>query len=287
MVPKPIVHWASKKYVAGERLEDAVQMVRTLNGSGATATMDLLGEFVTERAQAVDCTKVCGQILDAIAQNRLRSGLSVKLTSLGLDVEDEFCYANVRSLMMKAREQGLFVRIDMENSPYTTRTLAMYRRLREEGFDNTGVVIQAYMRRSEQDLRDLAPLRAPVRLCKGIYREDAVIAFKGREEIRENYKRLLVQLFESGMQPAIATHDDPLIDFARDYIAKNGIAKDRYEFQMLLGVRESKRDELIREGHNVRIYVPFGDQWYNYSLRRLKENPDMAGHIMKAFFLRE
>ncbi|MCM2278842.1 MAG: proline dehydrogenase family protein [Oligoflexia bacterium] len=287
IVPKPVVHWAAKKYVAGATLEDAVQAVRALNDAGATATMDLLGEFVTKRQQAEHCTQVSDQILDAIARNGLRSGLSVKLTSLGFDIDDAFCFENVRALIVKAKALNLFVRLDMENSPYTTRTLDLYRKLRAQGHDNTGVVIQAYMRRSEQDLRDLAPLQASVRLCKGIYREDASIAFKDREEIRENYKRLLAQLFESGMHAAIATHDDPLIDFARDYITRNGIAKDRYEFQMLLGVRENKRDELVREGHKVRVYVPFGNDWYNYSIRRLKENPEVAGHIMKAFLLRE
>ncbi|OFZ41339.1 MAG: hypothetical protein A2070_08935 [Bdellovibrionales bacterium GWC1_52_8] len=146
-------------------------------------------------------------------------------------------------------------------------------------------MIQAYMKRSSDDIDALAPFKTPIRLCKGIYREAASIAFQGREEVQNNYKKLLVQLFENNMHAAIATHDDVLLDFARDYIRKNSISKDRYEFQMLLGVRENKRDELVKEGHRVRIYVPFGKDWYGYSLRRLKENPEMAGTIMKAFIV--
>ncbi|OFZ19604.1 MAG: hypothetical protein A2X94_17335 [Bdellovibrionales bacterium GWB1_55_8] len=283
MVPKSVVHFAAKKYVAGDTLEDAVRLVRSLNEKLITGTMDFLGEFVTDRKQAEFAAHMGHEILEAIHAHKLRSGLSVKLTCLGLDIDDEFCYENLRSLVFKAKELDLFVRVDMENSPYTTRTLALYRRILEEGFDNTGVVLQAYMRRSEQDIKSLAGLKAPVRLCKGIYREDPAIAFKDREEIRENYKRLLTLLFENGMHAAIATHDDPLLDFAREYIAKNSISKDRYEFQMLLGVRENKRDELVREGHKLRTYVPFGSDWYGYSIRRLKENPEVAGHIMKAF----
>ena len=283
-VPKPIVRWASKPYVAGELIDDAANMVRQLNAQGVVATIDCLGEFVTQRSQAVEATQMSHSILEAIQKSSLKSGLSVKLTSLGLDIDDEFCYANVRSLVERAREIDRFVRIDMENSPYTTRTLNLYRRLKNEKLDNLGVVIQAYMRRSEDDIRSLTPFKTPVRLCKGIYREDESIAFKGRTEVQENFKKLLVILFESGMHAAIATHDDVLLDFAREHIAKHSIDKSRYEFQMLLGVREQKRAEIVREGHRVRVYVPFGKDWYGYSLRRLKENPEVAGHIIRAFF---
>ncbi len=282
-IPKKVVQWASKKYVAGETLDDAVKIVKALNEKGIFATVDVLGEFVSDRAQALSSTQESSFVLDAINQKDLQSGISVKLTSLGLDIDDEFCFENLKSLVTKAKKFNRFLRIDMENSPYTTRTLNLYKRLREEKIDNTGVVIQAYMRRSADDIRSFAPLNVPVRLCKGIYREDPSIAFKDRVEIQENYKKLLVMLFENNMHAAIATHDDVLIDFAREYIAKNTISKDRYEFQMLLGVRENTRDELVKEGHRVRIYVPFGKDWYGYSIRRLKENPEMAVAIAKAF----
>jgi len=286
-VPKKLVQWAAKKYVAGETLDDAVNTVLNLTSKNICATVDVLGEFVCDRQQAAAAAKMSSQVLDVIGAKGLRSGISVKLTSLGLDIDDEFCYSNLKALVQQARECKRFLRIDMENSPYTTRTLNQYKRLREENFENIGTVIQAYMKRSAQDIQELAPYKSPVRLCKGIYREAPSIAYQGKKEVQENYKKLLVQLFENDMHAAIATHDDVLLDFARDTIRKNNIAKDRYEFQMLLGVRESKRDELVREGHRVRIYVPFGKDWYGYSLRRLKENPEMAGTIMKAFLTGE
>ena len=286
-VPKSIVHVVAKRYVAGANLEDAVRTVQQLNKERIFCTMDVLGEFVDQREPAEEATAMASRMIDQVAKHDLKSGISVKLTSLGLDVENEFCYSNLKGLVEKARAAKRFLRIDMENSPYTDRTLDMYRRLRADGFSNVGVVIQAYMRRSVSDIASLAPLKTSVRLCKGIYNEDASIAYKGREEIRDNYKQLLVSLFESGMHPAIATHDDVLIDFARDYIAKNKIDKERYEFQMLLGVRENKRDELVAEGHRMRIYVPFGQDWYGYSLRRLKENPEIGGHIFWAMLGRD
>jgi proline dehydrogenase len=284
IVPKPIVKAVASRYIAGEDIPSAVRTVRELNAHKAKATVDVLGEFVTSRTQAQEETAMAHRVLDAIHSNTLGSGLSVKLTSLGLDIEDEFCYANVFGIVKRAQEIGRFVRLDMENSPYTTKTIDLYKRLRSDGLDNTGVVIQAYMRRSEDDVRDLVKMNASFRLCKGIYKEAESIALQGYEEVRNNYKKLLPIMMEAGCYVGIATHDDALLDFAREYIAKNKIAPSTYEFQMLLGVREQKRDELIRDGHRMRIYVPFGHDWYGYSVRRLKENPDMAGHIVKAMF---
>lgn len=284
IVPKPIVKVVASRYIAGAAIEDAVRVVRGLNNNNTKATIDVLGEFVESREQSLEETEMSLLTLDAIRQHNLRSGLSIKPTSLGLGIDEEFCYKNVHRVIERAQEYGRFVRIDMENSPYTTKTLNLYRRLRADGLDNTGVVIQAYMRRSEEDIRSLIALNASVRLCKGIYIESEDIAFKGREEVQNNYKKLLVQLFDNGLYVGIATHDDVLINFAREYIAKHGIAKDRYEFQMLLGVRDEKRSELVREGHALRVYVPYGRDWYGYSVRRLKENPQMAGHVLKAIF---
>lgn len=284
IVPKPIVRSVSNRYIAGETLQEAVTCVRKLNGIGAVGTVDVLGEFVTSRQQAQHETEMSRSVVDALADNNLKSGLSVKLTSLGLDIDDEFCYQNVRSVIARAKEKGRFVRLDMENSPYTTRTLDIYQRLHSEGLKNTGVVIQAYMRRSEDDIRSLARQQTSVRLCKGIYIEDESIAFRERGQVQDNYKKLMQVLFDNDMYVGIATHDDVLLNFARNEIAKRGLGRDRYEFQMLLGVREAKRNELIKEGHKVRIYVPFGNDWYGYSVRRLKENPEVAGHIFKAMF---
>jgi proline dehydrogenase len=278
------VRSVSNRYIAGETLADAVRTVRNLNNAGAVGTVDVLGEFVDSKQQATDETTMSLRVVDALAENQLKSGVSVKLTSLGLDIDDEFCFANVRSVVARAKENGRFVRLDMENSPYTTRTIDIYRRLHATGLTNTGVVIQAYMRRSEDDIRSLAPLGTSVRLCKGIYIEDVSIAYRERSEVQESYKRLLTLLFEQGMYVGIATHDDELLDFARNEIIRRSIPQTNYEFQMLLGVREQKRDELIRDAHKVRIYVPFGHDWYGYSVRRLKENPEVAGHIVKAMF---
>lgn len=284
IVPKSIVKAVAGRYIAGGTVEQAVQTVRQLNAEGAKATIDVLGEFVQSRSQSLEETEMSLLTLDAIHQHNLQSGLSIKPTSLGLGIDEDFCYDNVRRVLERAAQYERFVRIDMENSPYTTKTLNLYRRLRAEGLSNTGVVIQAYMRRSEDDIRSLSALHASVRLCKGIYIEPEDIAYKGRAEVQHNYNRLLVQLFDNSMYVGIATHDDVLINFAREYIAKHSIAHDRYEFQMLMGVREEKRRELVREGHAVRVYVPYGSDWYGYSVRRLKENPQVAGHIFKAMF---
>jgi proline dehydrogenase len=210
------------------------------------------------------------------------AGLSIKPTSLGLGLDDDFALDNVRELAVKARELGIFMRIDMENSPYTDATLRLYRRLREDGFDRVGFVLQAMMRRSERDLREHLEYRPTIRLCKGIYREPRELAWTGREEIRQSFKRLLRIILENGLHCGIATHDDPLLDDARQVIQGLGLGRDDYEFQMLLGVRESVRRQILQEGHRLRVYVPFGEDWYGYASRRLKENPAMAGMIAKA-----
>ncbi len=283
-VPKAIVRIVAQRYIAGETLQDAIATVGNLNRNRASATVDVLGEFVESRQQAEHETRSGLAVLDAIAHNNLHAGLSVKLTSLGLGIDEDFCYRNLRSLTERARDHKRFIRIDMENSPYTTATLQQYRRLRDDGFDNVGVVIQAYMRRSEDDIRALAELGASVRLCKGIYDESPEIAFKERDEIRDNFMRLLRLLFELDMFAGIATHDKVLLDGARQLIEETKRPADRYEFQMLLGVCENLRSEIIAQGFKMRVYVPFGSDWYGYSLRRLRENPQMAGHVLRAFF---
>lgn len=284
LVPKPIVRSVANRYIAGESLGDAVATVKHLNDDGAKATIDVLGEFVDTRERAVAATRMASEVLKAIHHRGLRSGLSVKLTSLGLDIDVEFCYANLKMLVTQAREHGIFIRIDMENSPYTSKTLSFYKRLREEGIDNVGVVIQAYMKRSEADITALAPYKASVRLCKGIYNESEQIAYKDRLDIQENFKSLLRMLIQQEMFVGIATHDDVLLEFAENYIRRIDLDRDRYEFQMLLGVRSERRRKLLTEGHQLRVYVPFGEDWYGYSVRRLMENPQIAGHVVRAMF---
>lgn len=282
IIPKRIVKSVAQRYIAGDALADAVRVTQQLMSKGACSTIDVLGEFVSTRQRAVSETASQGAVLDAIRDNGLDSYLSVKLTSLGLDIDREFAYSNLRMLVERARSYGLFVRMDMENTPYADVTLEFYRRLRTEGFDNVGVVIQAYLHRSEADIRSLLDYAPSVRLCKGIYVEDASVAIKDPDGIRANYKKLLGMLLTSQARVHIATHDEALIIDAERQVAAHRSSGHNVEFQMLLGVREDRRDSLIRGGHRVRIYVPFGDDWYGYSTRRLKENPQVAGYVAKA-----
>lgn len=284
LVPKPIVHIFAKKYIAGSYLTDAVTVTQDLMSRGGMSTIDVLGEFVEDKGRATHEKGESGKVLEAIYQNKLESTLSVKPTSLGLGINVEFGYANIAELAAKAKDLGVFMRLDMENSPYTDDTLNTYRKLRDAGFDNVGIVLQAYMKRTEADIKSLLDYKPNVRLCKGIYVEDASIAIKDKEGIRDNYKLLLDLLLDNGMYPGIATHDEPLIQYAEDQIKKRNLPTSQYEFQMLLGVREERREALLKAGHPLRVYVPFGEDWYGYSTRRLKENPQMAGHIVKSIF---
>lgn len=286
LVPKSIIRMVSRRYIAGEELMDAVRVTRELMSIGGMSTIDVLGEFVTSKEMALHEKMMCSKVLDAINEYKLDSYLSVKPTSLGLGIDFDFGYSNIRELVEKASFNDLFVRLDMENSPYTDATFDVFRKLRSEGFNNVGIVIQAYLFRSEKDIKNLADLKPSIRLCKGIYKESAAIAFQDRESIRSNYKRLLSLIMDLGLYPAIATHDEALINFALEEIARRRLRRDDYEFQMLLGVRETKRNQLLSDGHRLRVYVPFGKDWYGYSSRRLKENPDIAGYIFKAIFIK-
>ncbi|MEX0602252.1 MAG: proline dehydrogenase family protein [Bacteroidota bacterium] len=283
-VPKVIVGQVSKRYIAGESFADAARVVDTLNTRGMMATLDILGEDITEREPALKIRSDWLKVIGEIAGRSLNANISVKPSQLGLKIDPQFCYENTRALVEAAREKGNFVRIDMEDSTTTSATLDMYRKLRGEGFENVGVVIQAYLRRSEADVRALVAIKANIRLCKGIYIEPEEIAFQDREEVRRNFILLLRTMLENGSYAGIATHDDYLVDKSFELIRRLGLGKERYEFQMLLGVREPLRDRIVREGERLRVYVPFGEQWHAYSVRRLKENPEIAGYILKAMF---
>ncbi len=285
LIPKPVVGQVAKRYIAGITLPDGIRAVHELNDRRMMATMDLLGEDVKDIREANLVRDNILPILQAIKENGLDSNISIKPTQLGLKIDEELCYKNVREIICQAAKLGNFVRIDMEDATTTDQTLNLYRRLRKEGISNTGVVIQAYMRRSEADVKALVKEGANFRLCKGIYNESPGIAYKGRQEIRENYLKLLNIMLDGGSYVGIATHDDFLIDAALANIRKRGLKKDQYEFQMLLGVREKRRNQIVSEGHRLRVYVPFGEQWYAYSTRRLKENPMMAWYITKAIFI--
>ncbi len=284
ITPKPIVKIVAQRYIAGVTIDDAMGTVARLNDAGATATVDLLGEFVKSREVAARETEHILQVLDRIAATGVRSGVSVKLTSLGLDFDPAFCRQNMRRILAKGKTLDIFVRIDMENTPYTDETIAIAEEMWKEFPGGVGIVLQAYLRRTLGDIGRLAPSGISFRLCKGIYVESETVAYKGREEIQQNYIACLNAMFDHGSFVGIATHDDVLIDAARRIVRERNLGHGNYEFQMLLGVREAKRDELIAEGHRMRIYVPFGEDWYGYSIRRLKENPAVAGHVFKAIF---
>ena len=288
VIPKPIVRKVSERYIAGSTLDDALTTLRSLNAKGAMATVDVLGEFIQTLGEAQKNTRYCCEVIRRIHRDGLQGNLSIKLTSLGLAIDTSACETNVREILVTARENGnMFVRMDMENSPYTTLTIDLYRKLRKE-FTNVGVVLQSYLRRTPNDVDSLltegaaSGIRTNVRLCKGIYFEAEAIAFEERKEVQDNYLKCLEKLLAAGAYVGIATHDDFLINGAKQLIKEYGLRKEEFEFQMLLGVRENVRDALIREGFHLRVYVPFGEDWYGYSIRRLKENPKMAGYIVKA-----
>lgn len=281
-IPKPIVGKVSSRYIAGTLLSDAVNVVKGLNAEGTMTTLDILGEDVHEHDKAEAVKAEWMRVLEEIERNRLDSNISVKPSQLGFRIDLDYCYNNLRSLVEAARAKGNFVRIDMEDSTMTTSTIWLYTRLREEGFENVGIVIQAYLHRSDADVRQLARMKANIRICKGIYRESPEIAYQERDEIRRNFGLLLRVMIENGCSVGIATHDKYLVEKAYELIQKANLPKERYEFQMLLGVREQLRRSIIADGHRLRVYVPFGEQWYAYSVRRLKENPQIAGYVLKA-----
>jgi proline dehydrogenase len=280
-VPKPIVGRVASRYVAGEELADAIRIVRTLNQQGAMATLDVLGEEVSEREKATAAVEEYLRVFETIDREKVDSNVSIKLTLLGLKIDEGFCRDNVARIVETAKRFGNFVRIDMEDNTTTDATLRIYRELHGR-FGNLGVVLQAYMRRTLRDIEELPEHGASVRLCKGIYVEPRRIAWKGFETVRHNYVQALDKLFSRGVYVGIATHDEYLACAATALIDKHGLKRDQYEFQMLLGVDEELRRILIEAGHRLRVYVPYGRDWYPYSIRRLRENPEVARHVLKA-----
>jgi|SRR4051812_29821887 len=278
-VPRPIVQKLSERYIAGPELKDARAAVRRINVEGKLATIDVLGEEITSAEDAAAIVDAYQDVFADIERCRLDSNVSVKLTALGLKLDPDLCRENLRTVVADAARRGNFVRIDMEDSSTTDDTLRLYRELRGEGFDNLGVVLQAMLRRTLGDIQALADLQPSVRLCKGIYVEPEEVAFRAFEAVRASFVRALEALLDAGCYVGIATHDRWLVDQGRRLVRGRGLGNDDYEFQMLLGVRPELGDELVEEGHKLRIYVPFGRHWYEYSLRRLQENPKIAGYI--------
>jgi len=272
-VPRTVVRRIADRYIAGEELGDAVETVARLNAGGKTATIDVLGEEVGRREEVREITRAYLDAIEAISERGLDSNVSIKPTGLGLLLGYDVARENLEAVVRRAAEVGNFVRIDMEDASTTEDTLRIYRELREAGLDNVGVVLQARLRRTLDDIEALAELRPNIRICKGIYLEPEEIAFTGFEEIRLNYVRCLEALDSAASFVGVATHDEFLVSEAKR------VMQEPYEFQMLLGVREPLGDQLVRDGARLRIYVPYGRQWYEYSLRRLQENPRIAGYV--------
>ena len=280
-IPEGLLWRFARRYVAGVTVAEALQAVRDLNAGALLATLDILGEHVTSPAEARADAAAYGGILCAIQQGGLSSNISVKPTHMGLKLDPNLCLGILRDLVRQAHHLGNFVRLDMEDSTCTDETLRLYRTLVKEA-PAVGVVLQAYLKRSQEDARRLGEERANVRVCKGIYREPEAIAFLDREAIRRNFLALLEILMGAGSYVGIATHDPWLIQEARGLIQRLRIPRDRYEFQMLLGVRPDLRERLGAEGERLRIYVPFGERWRAYCLRRFRENPEILRHVLRA-----
>ena len=290
-MPKSLVWIFSKRYIAGTTIADAIKASKKLNESGCMVTVDLLGEFITELDQAEANKDQYLEIIEAVEKNKVDGNYSLKPTMFGLLIDKEVCYKHIREIVAKAAEYGNFVRIDMEDSQCVDMEIDIFRRIKQEYPKNVGLVFQAYLHRTLEDITKLSDIHSknqPInyRLCKGIYVEPETIAYKKYEEINEHFLEDLDFIFKNEMYPCIATHDTPLVEGAYKLIEKYKVPLENYEFQMLYGVTPHLRQSILDKGHRMRIYVPFGKKWFAYSTRRLKENPKMASEIMKAFFVR-
>ncbi|MDI6779071.1 MAG: proline dehydrogenase family protein [Bacteroidota bacterium] len=284
VIPRPIVRFFASRYIAGEELLDAVNTVKTLNTNRMMATMDVLGEAITKREGAELATNQAILTLEAITKEKLDSNLSIKLTQLGLELDKNFCLENTRKIVQKAKELNIFVRIDMEDSSCTDATIDIYTTLRKE-YPNVGIALQAYLRRTEADVIKLMDQGyMNFRLCKGIYVEPESIAYKKKQEISDNFNRVLETMFRHKAYVGIATHDEALVEHAYRLVKDMNLQQNEYEFQMLLGVRSELRSQIVNNGHRLRVYVPYGHHWYKYSIRRFKENPEIAGYVFKSIF---
>jgi proline dehydrogenase len=290
-LPKKLIWVFSKRYIAGESVDDAIRVARELNSKGVKVTLDILGEFIKTLDEAEKNKQQYLSLIDTIQKEKIDGNYSVKPTMFGLLIDKEVCYQHLREIVTKAASYNSFIRIDMEDSSCTDLEIELYRRLKSEYPKNVGLVVQAYLKRTLDDLKKLLDLNSKeipmnYRLCKGIYVEPAEIAFKKYEEVNQHYLEDLEFMFQNGIYACIATHDKPLVDGAYRLIEKYKVPNNMLEFQMLYGVTPELRDSIVGKGYTMRVYVPFGKQWFGYSTRRLKENPKMTSHIIKALFVR-
>jgi proline dehydrogenase len=276
----------ARRFVAGETPDEALAAVKALNAKGITASLDLLGESTTNEAEARQTGRSYLLLLDKIRERNLDANVSVKLTAMGLDVSEELCVGIMHEVLDRARQHRSFVRIDMEGSAYTERTLALFeQRLYPVYPENVGIVLQSYLYRTQADIERAIQLKCRVRLCKGAYKEPPSVAYPDKSDVDASYVRCMQQLILHGNYPGIATHDEKIIAAAKRFAKENNIGRERFEFQMLYGVRRDLQERLVAEGYRMRVYVPFGTQWYPYLMRRLAERPAnvafMTGNIIK------
>jgi proline dehydrogenase len=273
------------RFVAGETIDEVVQYIKQINAEGCTASFDHLNESVTNVAEAEQEVQEYLNILARIEETGIKSNVSIKLTQFGLGLDPELAYKNARRVVADAHKRGNFVRVDMEDSAVTQVTLDIFKRLREEfGIDDVGIVIQSYLRSTYEDARDLLKLPARIRLCKGAYNEPPEVAFPDKRDVDQNYVRFMQLLLSSGIYHGIATHDPKMINATIDFASREGIGKDKFEFQMLYGIRRDLQRQLARDGYNMRIYVPYGKHWYPYFMRRLAERPANVWFVVKNLF---
>ncbi len=283
ILPKSVIYLFAKKYIAGKNLAKGVATTKELNAKGITATMDLLGESVTRKEDALGFVEQFLELLDTIEKERLDSNISTKPTQFGLDVDFDFCLEQYEKIIERAVKYNNFVRIDMEDSSTTDSIIKLYKTLYKKYPNNVGIVVQAYLHRTFDDVVDLNENPTDYRLCKGIYIEPKEIAFKEKDEVRDNFIKILDKMIEDNCYVGIATHDKPIVERAYKIIADKNLSKDKYEFQMLYGVTEKLRTQIVNDGHKMRVYVPFGEQWHFYAIRRLQETPALAWTMAKSF----
>ncbi len=280
----PLGRVVARRFVAGESVEDAVQSVREMNKLGIHVSLDHLGENTSNVEEANRATEQALEILEVIYNEKLDANISVKLTSMGQDIDYDLCYKNICQVVQKAQDYNTFVRLDMEGSDYTQKTLDLFRNLWNDGHKNVGVVLQSYLYRTEKDVEEMIKLGVRVRLCKGAYLEPAEVAYQEKAEVDRNYIRCMERLMSEGNYPGLATHDEKIIEHAITYANRNRITADRFEFQMLYGVRRDLQKKLANQGYNVRAYIPYGSEWYPYLMRRMAERPANLFFIASQFW---
>lgn len=283
MAKKYGLRFGAARFVAGVTIEEAAEKIKALNDKGLVVTVDHLGEFIDDETEAIKSTEECIHAIKVIAKEELDAELSLKMTSLGLDISDELIMKNMKRIMEAGQEHNVIVTIDMEDFERCQKTLDIYTALKEE-FENVGTVIQAYLYRAEEDIKKLSNLKPYLRLVKGAYKESPEVAFPAKEDVDENYKKIIQLNLEQGNYTAIASHDDAIIDFTKEIEKEQNIPRELFEFQMLYGIRNEMQESLVKEGYKMRVYVPYGADWYGYNMRRLAERPANVWFVLKSLF---